>query len=95
MVGGDNHASYCGRVISIKWGDYTRKIGIDGSTEAIKDAIKSAFGIRTRRAFWLEDEDEVVRSLDRDMPLGTYSLHLDDGNYKMFASCLTTYHKFL
>ncbi|XP_010912856.1 trihelix transcription factor GT-4 isoform X1 [Elaeis guineensis] len=77
--GGDNHASYGGRVISIKWGDYTRKIGIDGSTEAIKDAIKSAFGLRTRRAFWLEDEDEVVRSLDRDMPLGTYTLHLDDG----------------
>ncbi|XP_010912857.1 trihelix transcription factor GT-1 isoform X2 [Elaeis guineensis] len=79
VEGGDNHASYGGRVISIKWGDYTRKIGIDGSTEAIKDAIKSAFGLRTRRAFWLEDEDEVVRSLDRDMPLGTYTLHLDDG----------------
>ncbi|XP_038986821.1 trihelix transcription factor GT-1 isoform X2 [Phoenix dactylifera] len=77
--GGDNRTSYGGRVISIKWGDYTRKIGIDGSTEAIKDAIKSAFGIRTKRAFWLEDEDEVVRSLDRDMPLGTYTLHLDDG----------------
>ncbi|XP_026661118.1 trihelix transcription factor GT-1-like [Phoenix dactylifera] len=77
--GGDNHTSYGGRVILVKWGDYTRKIGIDGSAEAIKDAIKSAFGIRTRRAFWLEDEDEVVRSLDRDMPLGTYILHLDDG----------------
>ncbi|KAK1313770.1 Trihelix transcription factor GT-1 [Acorus calamus] len=76
--GGENH-SYGGRVILIKWGDYTRKIGIDGTAEAIKEAIKSAFGLRTRRAFWLEDEDEVVRSLDRDMPLGTYALHLDEG----------------
>jgi hypothetical protein len=23
---------------------------------------------------------EVVRTLDRDMPIGTYTLHLDDGN---------------
>ncbi|MQM09150.1 hypothetical protein Taro_042017, partial [Colocasia esculenta] len=61
------------------WGDYTRKIGIDAGAEAIKEAIKSAFGLRTRRAFWLEDEDEVVRCLDRDMPLGTYTIHLDEG----------------
>ncbi|KAL0757615.1 hypothetical protein Bca101_095283 [Brassica carinata] len=40
---------------------------------------KSAFGLRTRRAFWLEDEDQVVRCLDRDMPLGNYLLHVDDG----------------
>jgi len=64
----------------VKWGDYTKRIGIDGTSEAIKEAIKSAFGLRTRRAFWLEDEDEVVRTLDRDMPIGTYTLHLDDGN---------------
>lgn len=63
----------------MKWGEYARKIGIDGTADAIKEAIKSAFGLRTRRAFWLEDEDEVVRSLDRDMPLGTYTLHLDEG----------------
>jgi len=61
------------------WGDYTKRIGIDGTSEAIKEAIKSAFGLRTRRAFWLEDEDEVVRTLDRDMPIGAYTLHLDDG----------------
>ena len=67
-------------MILVKLGDYTRKVGIDASAEAIKEAIKSAFGLRTRRAFWLEDEDEVVRSLDRDMPLGTYTLHLDEGN---------------
>ncbi|KAH0984606.1 hypothetical protein GBA52_011783 [Prunus armeniaca] len=60
-------------------GEYTRRIGIDGTADAIKEAIKSAFRIRTKRAFWLEDEDQVVRSLDRDMPLGNYTLHLDEG----------------
>ncbi|XP_078433371.1 trihelix transcription factor GT-4-like isoform X2 [Wolffia australiana] len=78
-IGGQSNPSYNGRVILVKMGDYTRKIGIDASAEAIKEAIKSAFGLRTRRAFWLEDEDEVVRSLDRDMPLGTYTIHLDEG----------------
>ncbi|WOL11296.1 hypothetical protein Cni_G20058 [Canna indica] len=75
----DNNASYGGRVILVKWGDFSRKIGIDGTAEAIKEVIKSAFGLRTKRAFWLEDEDNVVRSLDRDMPLGSYTLHLDEG----------------
>ncbi|PKA50069.1 Trihelix transcription factor GT-4 [Apostasia shenzhenica] len=75
----EDNPSYVGRVILVKFGEYSRKIGIDGSAESIKEAIKSAFGLRTRRAFWLEDEDEVVRSLDRDMPLGTYNLHLDEG----------------
>eukprot|EP00268_Persea_americana_P044211 TRINITY_DN44662_c0_g2_i2.p1 TRINITY_DN44662_c0_g2~~TRINITY_DN44662_c0_g2_i2.p1 ORF type:complete len:351 (+),score=69.36 TRINITY_DN44662_c0_g2_i2:439-1491(+) len=79
VEGGDNHSSLGGRVILVKWGEYTRRIGIDGTADAIKEAIKSAFGLRTKRAFWLEDEDEVVRSLDRDMPLGTYNLHLDEG----------------
>ncbi|XP_010248872.1 PREDICTED: trihelix transcription factor GT-1-like [Nelumbo nucifera] len=77
--GGESHSSYGGRVISVKWGDYTRRIGIDGTADAIKEAIKSAFGLRTKRAFWLEDEDEVVRSLDRDMPVGNYTLQLDEG----------------
>ncbi|CAN6239919.1 unnamed protein product [Urochloa humidicola] len=77
--GGDTQGTFGGRVILVKWGDYTKRIGIDGTAEAIKEAIKSAFGLRTRRAFWLEDEDEVVRTLDRDMPIGTYILHLDDG----------------
>lgn len=76
--GGESN-SYGGRVISVKCGEFTRKIGIDGTADAIKEAIKSAFRLRTKRAFWLEDEDEVVRSLDRDMPLGTYALHLDEG----------------
>ncbi|XP_009117996.1 trihelix transcription factor GT-1 isoform X3 [Brassica rapa] len=78
--GGDSHGQpFGGRVITVKFGDYTRRIGVDGSTEAIKDTIRSAFGLRTRRAFWLEDEDQVVRCLDRDMPLGNYLLHVDDG----------------
>nr|POE44892.1 trihelix transcription factor gt-1 [Quercus suber] len=76
---GGESQSYCGRVISVKWGDYTRRIGIDGSTDAIKEAIRCAFRLRTKRAFWLEDEDQIIRSLDRDMPLGNYMLHLDEG----------------
>ncbi|KAF5194130.1 Trihelix transcription factor gt-1 [Thalictrum thalictroides] len=76
--GGDGN-SFGGRVITVKWGDFSRRIGIDGTAEAIKEAIKSAFGLRTRRAFWLEDEDGIVRCLDRDMPLGIYVLHLDEG----------------
>lgn len=78
MAGGESQ-SYTGRVISVKCGNYTRRIGIDGTGDAIKEAIKSAFGLRSKRAFWLEDEDEVVRCLDRDMPLGNYTLHLDEG----------------
>ncbi|KAK8582921.1 hypothetical protein V6N13_069687 [Hibiscus sabdariffa] len=70
---------YGGRVITVKYGDYTRRIGIDGTAEAIREAIKSAFRLRTKRAFWLEDEDHIIRSLDREMPLGNYTLHLDEG----------------
>lgn len=77
--GGDRHMSYEGKVICVKCGEIIRKIGVDGTAEAIKEAIKSAFGLRTKRAFWLEDEDGVVRSLDREMPAGAYVLHLDEG----------------
>ncbi|XP_057852783.2 trihelix transcription factor GT-1 isoform X1 [Cryptomeria japonica] len=77
--GGENHASYNGKVIVVKWGDITRRIGIDGTAEAISGAIRPAFGLRTKRAFWLQDEDGVVYSLDRNMPLGTYMLCLDEG----------------
>lgn len=63
----------------MKFGEYTRRVGIDGTCEAIKEAIKSAFRLRTRRALWLEDEEQVVRSLDRDMPLGNYILRVDEG----------------
>ncbi|KAK6913014.1 Myb/SANT-like DNA-binding domain 4 [Dillenia turbinata] len=78
-TGGESHSSYGGRLISVKCGEYTRRIGIDGTGDAIKEAIKAAFGLRTKRAFWLEDEGEVIRTLDRDMPLGNYVLHLDQG----------------
>uniref|UniRef100_A0A803L125 Uncharacterized protein n=1 Tax=Chenopodium quinoa TaxID=63459 RepID=A0A803L125_CHEQI len=76
---GDDTHPFGGRVIIVKWGDYTKRIGVEGTAEAIKDVIRSAFGLRTKRAFWLEDEEQVARSLDRDMPLGTYTLHLDHG----------------
>ncbi|KAF7135517.1 hypothetical protein RHSIM_Rhsim08G0046000 [Rhododendron simsii] len=77
--GGESHSCYGGRVIIVKWGEHTRRIGIDGTADAIKEVIKSAFRFRTKRAFWLEDEDNVIRSLDRNMPLGNYTLHLDEG----------------
>ncbi|KAK9119997.1 hypothetical protein Scep_018090 [Stephania cephalantha] len=80
--GGDG-TSYEGKIITVKWGDFTRKVGVDGAADAIKEAIKSAFGLRTRRGFWLEDEYQVIRSLDRGMPLGTYTLHLDEGNSEL------------
>ncbi|KAF9609900.1 hypothetical protein IFM89_018985 [Coptis chinensis] len=95
--GGDGN-SYVGRVITVKWEDFTRKIGIDGTADAIKEAIKSAFRLRTRRAFWLEDEVGIVRCLDRDMPLGAYTLHLDEGNCNLILSMsisFTTLHRAL
>ncbi|XP_011086729.1 trihelix transcription factor GT-4 isoform X2 [Sesamum indicum] len=76
---GEHSNTYDGRVITVKLGDYTKRIGVDGTADAIKEAIKSAFRLRTKRAFWLEDEDNVVRTLDRDMPLGNYTLHVDEG----------------
>nr|KYP56562.1 hypothetical protein KK1_002803 [Cajanus cajan] len=76
---GGESQSCCGRVISVKWGDYTRRIGIDGTPEAIKEAIRAAFRLRTKRTFWLEDEDQIIRSIDREMPIGNYTLHLDEG----------------
>ncbi|KAG4975402.1 Trihelix transcription factor GT-4 [Glycine soja] len=76
---GGESQSCCGRVISVKWGDYTRRIGIDGTPEAIKEAIRAAFRLRTKRTFWLEDEDQIIRSIDREMPLGNYTLHIDEG----------------
>ncbi|KAK1441167.1 hypothetical protein QVD17_07007 [Tagetes erecta] len=76
--GAEGHSFY-GRIITVKWGEYTRRIGIDGCTKAIKEAIKSGFGIRSKRAFWLEDEDGIIRALDRSMPGGSYNLHLDEG----------------
>lgn len=83
LSGGEGQ-SFCGRVITVKWGDYTRRIGIDGTSEAIKEAIRAAFRLRSKRLFWLEDEYQIIRSLDRDMPLGNYTLHLDEGILSLF-----------
>ncbi|KAE8653742.1 Trihelix transcription factor GT-1 [Hibiscus syriacus] len=66
-------------VLTVKFEDYTRRIGIEGTADAFKEAIKSAFRLRTRRSFWLEDEDNIVRSLNQEMPLGNYTVHLDEG----------------
>lgn len=68
-----------GKIILVKCGEMSRRIRIDGPSEFIKDSIKSAFGLRTKRLFWLEDEDGVVQTLSRDMPLATYYLNLDQG----------------
>eukprot|EP00250_Pteridium_aquilinum_P035793 c9942_g1_i1 orf=114-1160(+) len=66
-------------VISVKFGDTIRKIGIDGTFKAIKEAIKCSFGLRTNQAFWLEDQYGIVRTLDNKMPIGSYTLHSDEG----------------
>jgi len=84
MSGGAHFVNYAGRVITIRWGDCVKRIGIDGSSETIKDVIKYTFGLRSTRAFWLEDDYGILRSINRDMPLGSYTLHLDDGT---FMSC--------
>lgn len=78
-TGGAHFVDYGGRVITVKWGDSVKRIGIDGSPEAIKEVIKSAFGLRTTRPFLLVDDYGILRSIDRDMPLGSYTLHLDEG----------------
>ncbi|XVF57568.1 hypothetical protein PTKIN_Ptkin06aG0216100 [Pterospermum kingtungense] len=57
---GGHCQSYEGRVITVKFGDYTRRIGI---ADAIRVPIKSAFRLKTKRTFWLEDEDHVYSSL--------------------------------
>lgn len=87
FLAGEQSNTYDGRVITIKLGDYTKRIGIDGTADAIKEAIKSAFRLRTKRAFWLEDDDNVVRTLDRNMPLGNYTLHVDEGQLCATFSC--------
>lgn len=95
LFSGGEEQSFGGRVISVKFGNYTRRIGIDGTTEGIKEAIKSAFGLRTKRAFWLEDEEQIVRTLDRDMPLGNYTLQLDEGRLNSLLPTVSNSFKHL
>lgn len=71
--------SLTGKVIGVRLGDLTRRVRIDGPFESIKESIKTAFGLRTKRPFWLEDDEGVVQTLSRDMPPGQYSLILDPG----------------
>ncbi|KAG6546489.1 hypothetical protein Mapa_012038 [Marchantia paleacea] len=68
-----------GKVIVVKCGDVVRRVRIDGPFESIKESLKTAFGLRSKRAFWLEDEEGVVQTLSRDMPPGEYTLNLDPG----------------
>lgn len=84
IAAGEGPPPLCGgRIITVKLGEYQRRIGIDGTSDAIKEAIKAAFGLRTKRAFWLVDEANVVRSIDRDMPLCSYTLHVDEGKREL------------
>jgi hypothetical protein len=57
----------------------TRRIRVDGPFESIKESIKTSFGLRSRRPFWLEDDEGVIQPLSRNMPQGQYSLNLDPG----------------
>nr|GEX62900.1 mitotic spindle checkpoint protein MAD2 [Tanacetum cinerariifolium] len=82
---GQQSNNYNGRVISVNWGRVTRRIGIDGPTDAIKETIKTVFNLRTNRAFWLEDSDRIVRTINRDMPQGNYTLHVDEGIFDVLA----------
>ncbi|KAH8963062.1 hypothetical protein BDL97_05G133000 [Sphagnum fallax] len=76
--GGDGQLSR-GKVIVVKFGDMTRRIRVDGPFESIKESIKTSCGLRSRRPFWLEDDEGVIQPLSRNMPQGQYSLNLDPG----------------
>jgi hypothetical protein len=75
-VAGQDHQS---KIIVVKFGDITRKIRVDGPFESIKETIKNAFGLRTKRPFWLEDDEGVVQPLGQEMASTQYSLNLDPG----------------
>lgn len=77
--GCEGQTNYGGRIITVKWGEVTRRISVDATAEAIKEAIRSTFGIRSKRPFWLEDDNNVVWSFDRSVPFGTYNLQFDEG----------------
>jgi hypothetical protein len=77
-AGGDCQLSG-GKVVAVKFGDMTRRIRVDGPFKSINESVKTSFGLRTRRPFWLEDDEGVIQPLSRDMPPGQYSLNLDPG----------------
>ncbi|XP_052191411.1 trihelix transcription factor GT-1-like isoform X2 [Diospyros lotus] len=79
VEGCEGQTNYGGRIITVKWGEVTRRISVDATAEAIKEAIRSTFGIRSKRPFWLEDDNNVVWSFDRSVPFGTYNLQFDEG----------------
>ncbi|GFY99997.1 homeodomain-like superfamily protein [Actinidia rufa] len=56
-----------------------RETPANGEQMPLRKQSSPAFRLRTKRAFWLEDEDNIVRTLDREMPLGNYTLHHDEG----------------
>lgn len=68
-----------GRWIRVRRGTDVKRIGLDGSFEAIKEVIKFAFGLRTRQEFCLEDEYGIMRPLDRTMSSGIYTLIVNPG----------------
>lgn len=68
-----------GRYILVRRGIVERRIGIDGCYQAIREVIRSAFGLQTRQEFCLEDEHGIMRPLDRNMPLGIYELTINPG----------------
>lgn len=82
-----------GKVIGVKLGEVTRRVRIDGPFESIKESIKTAFGLRTKRPFWLEDDEGVVQTLSRDMPPGQYSLILDQGIFLELLRVLFSFER--
>ncbi|KAK1357926.1 hypothetical protein POM88_051182 [Heracleum sosnowskyi] len=74
-----------GRWTVVQRGTEERRIGLDGSFEAIREAIRCAFGLKTRQEFSLEDEYGIMRPLDRTMPSGTYTLVVNPGVIMSFC----------
>lgn len=68
-----------GRWILVRRGTEERRIGLDGSFEAIREVVRCAFGLKTRQEFCLEDEFGIMRPLDRTMSTGSYTLVVNPG----------------
>ncbi|KAL8123307.1 trihelix transcription factor GT-1-like [Apium graveolens] len=74
-----------GRWIVVRRGRDERKIGLDGSFEAIREVIRCAFGLQTRQEFCLVDEFGIMRPLDRTMSPGIYELTVNPGVIMSFC----------